>query len=407
MPADVYFADVTKQYDRNGFPTLSNPQRVQKLFDEADLGSCISEGDMVAIKIPFGGLTRQYGIHPFIVSTIIEEVKKRGGIPFIAETYAWHFSMSWGAGAPSGLMNIARKGYTQLLGAPLIFADGIKGVHREIVPVDGLILKEAEVAGEIYQADAMIAISHLTGHPMSGYAAALKNIGMGCSARRGKAMIHAGAETKVVWNREKCTFCLRCTRVCANKAISYVGEEIQINRDLCIGCGDCTFFCPTRSLRMEVISRNPEKLAKLYKGELCSPATEIQQIKLADAVKAILSTFQKGKVGFITDVTNVTYECDCSPNATVPVICDVGFLASKDPLAIDKAAIDLAIQSPGYPVGLTPLLDDFSPGVDKLGSLYKKLLPNDVYREDFWRIHLEAAAKLGVGELEYNLKRVI
>jgi len=407
MPANVYFADVRKQYNQHGFPTMSNPQRIQKLFEAADLGSCISEGDMVAIKIPFGGLTRQYGIHPIIVSTVVEEVKKRGGIPFITETYAWHFSMSWGAGAPSGLMNIAKKGYTQLLGAPLIFADGIKGVHRELVPVDGLILKEVDVAGEIYQADAMIVISHLTGHPMSGYAATLKNIGMGCSARRGKALIHAGAETKVVWDKEKCIFCLRCVRVCASKAISYEENEIRIDRDRCIGCGDCTFFCPTHALRIEVIHPHPEELAMLYHGKLCSPATELQQIKLADAVKGILSTFKEGKVGFINDVTNVTYECDCTPNATVPIICDVGFLASKDPVAIDKAAIDLAIQSPGYPAGLATLLDDLSPGVDKAGALYKKLLPNDVYREDFWRIHLEAAAKLGVGELEYNLIQVI
>lgn len=404
--SDVYFIDVRKQYDQHGFPSMSNVQRIRKLFEAADLGSCIEEGDLVAIKIPFGGLTRQYGIHPLIVSTVVEEVVKRGGIPFITETYAWHFGMSWSVGAPGGLANIVKKGYSQFLGAPLIFADGIKGVHRERVEVDGLILKEVDVAGEIYQADAMIVISHLTGHPMSGYAATLKNIGMGCVARRGKAMVHAGAETKVKWIKERCTFCLRCVRVCASKAISLRDKEIVIDRERCVGCGDCILFCPARALEMEVIHPNPEELACLYKGQLCSIATEISQIKLADAVKAVLSTFKEGKVGFINDATNITYECDCSPNSTVPIICDVGFLASKDPVAIDKASIDLAIQSPGYPVGLAEMLEDRSPGVDKAGALYKKLLPDSVYREDFWRIHLEAAEKIGLGSLEYNLKEV-
>lgn len=42
--------------------------------------------------------------------------------------------------------------------------------------------------------------------------------------------------------------CLRCSRVCASGAISFVDGELKIDANLCIGCGTCATICPTCAL---------------------------------------------------------------------------------------------------------------------------------------------------------------
>ena len=50
----------------------------------------------------------------------------------------------------------------------------------------------------------------------------------------------------------------------------------------------------------------------------------------------------KGKLGFITVLANISLYCDCAgTSAPKPKIKDIGILASVDPVAIDKAGLDL------------------------------------------------------------------
>ncbi|MBA7661411.1 hypothetical protein ES703_69428 [subsurface metagenome] len=44
---------------------------------------------------------------------------------------------------------------------------------------------------------------------------------------------------------------------------------------------------------------------------------------------------------YINTLVNIARSCDCDPNPG-PVICpDIGYLASNEPAAIDKASLDL------------------------------------------------------------------
>jgi len=111
MASEVYLADIRNQIDDHGFPQSNYPAMVKRLFREAKLNECIEKDDMVAIKIPLGGLYRTYGQEAGVVRAIVEEVKEAGGVPFVTETYGWHHTLSWRKGSVGILSDIVRKGY--------------------------------------------------------------------------------------------------------------------------------------------------------------------------------------------------------------------------------------------------------------------------------------------------------
>jgi uncharacterized Fe-S center protein len=81
---------------------------------------------------------------------------------------------------------------------------------------------------------------------------------------------------------------------------------------------------------------------------------------------------------------NMSVDCDCCAKAVDPCIADIGMLASSDPVAIDRACLDLvyACDDPGK----AHLIERIE---SRNGSLT-----------------VTAAAKLGVGSEEYELIEV-
>ena len=52
----------------------------------------------------------------------------------------------------------------------------------------------------------------------------------------------------------KCTFCGRCSEVCAYNAIAVLGNHTLVFPELCHGCGACSYLCPERAI--EEVPRN-------------------------------------------------------------------------------------------------------------------------------------------------------
>lgn len=65
---------------------------------------------------------------------------------------------------------------------------------------------------------------------------------------------------------------------------------------------------------------------------------------MADAASSVVDIF-KDNLLFINIMKNMSVDCDCCAEAEDPCIKDIGILASTDPVAIDKACIDLVKQS--------------------------------------------------------------
>jgi uncharacterized Fe-S center protein len=62
---------------------------------------------------------------------------------------------------------------------------------------------------------------------------------------------------------------------------------------------------------------------------------------MAEAAKAVADS-NKGRFIYINVMNNLSVDCDCSGNPAKPTMADIGILASLDPVALDKACVDLA-----------------------------------------------------------------
>ena len=62
--------------------------------------------------------------------------------------------------------------------------------------------------------------------------------------------------------------------------------------------------------------------------------------RMAEAGKAVITHFDN-KIAYINVLENVVVECECYPKGSQPV--NLGIMASLDPVAIDKAAMDLVL----------------------------------------------------------------
>ena len=65
---------------------------------------------------------------------------------------------------------------------------------------------------------------------------------------------------------------------------------------------------------------------------------------MADAASSVIDLFHKN-VLYINVMKNMSVDCDCCAKAKDPCIADIGILASLDPVAVDKACLDLVYAS--------------------------------------------------------------
>ncbi len=101
---------------------------------------------------------------------------------------------------------------------------------------------------------------------------------------------------------------------------------------------------------------------------------------MADAAGTVLEFF-KGNTAFVSMMCNLSVDCDCCAVAEDPCMADIGILSSLDPVALDKACMDLIYQSDD------PGRDHFLQRVESLHGTHT----------------IDAAAELGYGTKEYEL----
>jgi len=224
----------------------------QWLFEKAGLNECFEKDDSVAIKTHMGEYYNTGYLRPSIVRGIVEKVKEYGGRPFVTDTTTMFLGAFWGrTTARDYLETAARNGFTQAsMGCPIIIADGEMGLDDVKVDVpNGIILKEAFVAQGIANADALIALTHFKGHDLSVYGGAIKNIGVGCSSKRGKMNVHltnhpkygirSWAYSPEACKGEKCPKVETCRVLCPMEAYKITEDGIVWDKDRCIGCFGC------------------------------------------------------------------------------------------------------------------------------------------------------------------------
>jgi len=102
-----------------------------------------------------------------------------------------------------------------------------------------------------------------------------------------------------------------------------------------------------------------------------------------------MKAFSGKDVVFLNSILDVTPLCDCAAPAGRLVTQNVGLLISGDPVAIDRASLDLVDQAslmPGWDVKPPDVLGKIN-GTDSL-------------------IQMKEAVRLGVGSMSYNLVKI-
>ena len=163
-----------------------------------------------------------------------------------------------------------------------IFAVDLMDEFGEIrIPVKDRKHLKYDIVGEhLANYSFMINLAHFKGHAMGGFGGVLKNASIGVASTGGKAYIHSAGKT-------------------ADPVLTWTPEYLAAG--------------PTQDDFLE---------------------------SMAAAAQAVHNYFGD-KILYINVMNNMSVDCDCDGHPAEPRLKDMGILASTDPVALDKACLDL------------------------------------------------------------------
>jgi uncharacterized protein len=366
-------SDKSKVYFTNLKTESNEDNRINKILrilEQCKFDTVISKKDLTAVKIHFGERGNDTFIAPWYARPIVDEIKKVGGKPFLTDTNTLYSGAR--KNAVIHLNTAIKHGYVpSVAGAPVIIADGLTGRNYENVKIEKKHFQSVKIASDIYYANSMIVISHFKGHIMAGFGGAIKNLAMGCSPAEGKREQHSARPTV---DKDLCVGCGECVAICPVDTIELIDGKSEIDSEKCIGCGECISHCPEKAIQLDWATEIPD-------------FTE----RMTEYAYGAWKTKEK-KILFINFIWDITPDCDCMSWSASPVVEDIGIVASFDPIAIDKASLDLVNQAHG--LKNTHLKANFAPGEDKFKGINENTQGE---------IQLDYGESLGMGSKDYEL----
>jgi uncharacterized Fe-S center protein len=310
-----------------------------RLLDALDLAASVA-GQRTAIKMHLGGGAGFTTIHPFFVRQLVEKVK----------------------------------------GCAIVSNTGTADRYVRSTPIEPPVrhLDRVEIAGEIADAEALIDLAHLKAHGACGFGGASKNLAMGAVDEATRGRLHS-LEGGLSWDRAKCDQCRSCAENCPTGALTMSDAgEWSVFYHHCRFCQHCVLICPQQGIRMT------------------GGAYEDFQRGLALTTAATLATFKPGRTLFINFLTDITIFCDCWGMTTPRLVPDVGILAGRDIVAIEKASLDLVRE------------DDLIPGTlpDHIELVEGRHLFERIHGKDPY-LTVSCLAELGQGAQDYALREVM
>ncbi|MGD0818238.1 MAG: DUF362 domain-containing protein [Methanomassiliicoccales archaeon] len=365
MSTKVFFSNLRTRTEKG-----NKVNKIGELFDEAGLGDLVRPGDLTAIKIHFGERGNDSYVNPVFVRRVVDRVKSHGGNPFLTDTNTLYSGSRHNA--VDHLVTALEHGFDYTVtGAPLIISDGLRGDNYTQVEIDKKHFKTVKLAQDIVTADGIIALTHFKAHEMTGFGGAIKNIAMGGAPAIGKKEQHS---CRMEVKQDLCVSCGACASVCPEGAISLPENKALISAEDCIGCGECLAVCPEKAIEIDWEADLPKMVERMT--------------EYAYGV----ARSHKNKMGYLNFLINITPDCDCTPWSDAPIVPDIGFVASTDPVAIDQASFDLVNRQ----IGLTDslLTTNFEAGADKFQGL-----KHNINGE----LQLSYGEQIGLGSRKYEL----
>ena len=113
------------------------------------------------------------------------------------------------------------------------------------------------------------------------------------------------------------------------------------------------------------------------------PAQDFFLESMAAAAQGV-HDYMKGRVLYINVMNNMSVDCDCDAHPADPKMKDVGILASTDPVALDKACLDIVFNHKAAPG------DDNKPLIERINRQH------GTYIVDY-------AEQIGLGTKKYEI----
>ena len=357
MASDVFMVKVS-----NGDPDKVIVQKLDTLIDASGVLGFLKKDDYTGIKIHFGEEGNTGHIKAEWLKGLVERLLPVTKNIFFTDTNVL-YKQSKRTNAVDHLKLAHRHGFgLNNMNVPVVIADGLRGRNYTDVEINKKRFSKVKIASDIAGCDSLLALTHITGHMMTGFAGAIKNLGMGCASRRGKFEQHCGIVPD--FNPGECAGCGACVSNCPAGAITLSDGKAKIDESNCIGCGECVVVCKTEALNArwsETLANLQEKMVEYACG----------------AVKAV-----NGRIGYINFLTDITRDCDCLALDEPRIVEDVGILASNDLVGIDSAS----------------------------AGILNGLRDKDIFRQERpeidWTVQLRYAASLGLGDPNYKLRTV-
>ena len=326
-----------------------------------DFLAALEAEDFCALKIHFGERNNKGYIKPEWLRSVVSAVRAKAPRAFLTDSNTLY------VGARSNSVDHIRLAWSHgfrpdVLDIPVIIADGLIGADVQAAKGSGSRINEAKIAGAIQSADALLALTHVTGHVQTGLGAAIKNLGMGCASRAGKLDQHSVAHPRV--QAKSCRDCGLCFDHCPSGAIVQAEGRVSIDDARCLGCGECLVVCKFGAIRV----RWDEDYRRI-------------QEKFAEYALLVRRGFKR-KAAFLNFLIRVTKDCDCMAKGEAAIVDDIGILASADPVAVDQASADLVLRAAGG---------------------------RDVFRQGYdidWSMQLSHGEKIGLGSTRYALTTI-
>jgi uncharacterized Fe-S center protein len=300
-------------------------RKIETLWDRAGLAGVFEANDLAALKLHVGEPGTKTFVPPRLVAPLVRCIETAGAKPFLTDTAVLYRSPRDNG---LGHARVAHEhGFDPTsVGAPFIPADGLNGADEIEIRVDGRHFENVAIASAIVQARSMLVLSHATGHLGAGYGGAIKNLGMGCCSKKAKLRQHHGQQPRIDGGR--CVACSTCAQWCPSDAI-VVEETASIDGAKCIGCGECIAACLEGAVDFDwgIMGR------------------ELQERVVEHAAAVVRG--KPGRIGYVTVALDITKNCDCLGLDEQPIVEDIGILASVDPVAIDRAVLDLIRERAG------------------------------------------------------------
>jgi len=316
----VYFIEAER-----GEPDDVTARKIDRLWEAAGLGACFRKHDLVPLKLHVGEPGKTTYVRPAVAAALVRRIEAAGARPFLTDSAVLYRSRR-NNGVDHARV-AGEHGFTlDRVGAPFLPADGVTGEDEVELPARGKHFESVSIAAAIARARSLLVLTHATGHLATGFGGALKNLGMGCSTRKGKLRQHFGQQPRI--DEELCTGCAECAAGCPEDAIT-VEETAAIDPALCIGCGACVARCLDGAVRFDWTVSGAELQERVVEH-----ATAIAREK-------------PGRIAYITAATAITKDCDCLNTPQEPVCDDLGFFASRDPVAIDDAVLRMVKERAG------------------------------------------------------------